>query len=147
MVLAVGTILVRCYDSGETPVKSILINAALVGTGGFIGAIFRFGVNVFFQRFSALNEFPYGTLAVNMLGCFFIGLTVGAIETRHLVNPEIRSFIIIGLLGGFTTYSAFGLETFILLRDAELLKVVSNVAIHIIAGLFLVWVGYSLTSK
>ena len=84
---------------------------------------------------------------VNMVGCLLIGLVAGLVESRQLANPDIRSFVIIGILGGFTTYSAFGFETFALLRDAEFLKAASNVLIHIVAGLFLVWIGYTLTSK
>ena len=127
--------------------KSVLMNAALVGSGGFIGAVCRFGVYGFIQRNPSLASFPYGTLLVNLLGCFLIGLAIGLIETRQLASPEIRSFVIIGVLGGFTTYSAFGFETFALLRDEEILKAISNVLIHIIAGLVLVWIGYALTSR
>lgn len=123
------------------------MNAALVGSGGFIGAICRFVVGGIIQRNPSLAGFPYGTLVVNMVGCILIGLTAGLLETRQLATTEIRSFVIIGILGGFTTYSAFGFETFTLLRDAEFLKAVSNVLIHIVAGLFLVWIGYTLTSK
>lgn len=127
--------------------KTVLMNAVLVGSGGFIGALCRFGVSSIIQRNPSLTAFPYGTLLVNMVGCFLIGLTIGMMESRQLVNPEIRSFVIIGILGGFTTYSAFGFETFALLRDAEFIKAVSNVMIHIVGGLVLVWIGYALTSK
>ncbi len=127
--------------------KTMLMSAALVGSGGFIGAICRSGVSGVMQRSPALAAFPYGTLMVNMVGCLLIGLTVGLLESRQLDNPDIRSFVIVGILGGFTTYSAFGFETFALLRDAEFLKAASNVVIHIVAGLVLVWVGYTLSSK
>jgi CrcB protein len=127
--------------------KTMLMSAALVGSGGFIGAICRFAVSGIMQRNPALAAFPYGTLMVNMVGCLLIGLAVGLLESRQLANPDVRSFVIAGILGGFTTYSAFGFETFALLRDAEILKAASNVLIHIVAGLFLVWIGYTLTSK
>jgi len=127
--------------------KTMLLNAALVGSGGFIGAICRFSINGFIHRNQTLASFPFGTLVINMIGCLLIGLVIGLFDSRHFVNPEIRSFVIIGMLGGFTTYSAFGLETFNLLRDAEFLKATSNVLIHIVAGLFLVWLGYTLTSR
>ena len=125
----------------------MLINASLVGAGGFVGAIFRYGLSGFVQRSAALGAFPYGTLVVNMLGCLLIGITVGFIESRQLINPELRSFILVGVLGGFTTYSTFGLETFALLRDADFLRATANVAIHVVLGLALVWIGYSLASK
>ena len=125
----------------------MLINASLVGAGGFIGAIFRYGLSGFVQRSSSLGAFPYGTLVVNMIGCLLIGIAVGIIDSRQMVNPEFRSFVLVGVLGGFTTYSTFGLETFALLRDADFLRAIANVAIHIALGLVLVWIGYSLASK
>ncbi|MDA0679407.1 MAG: fluoride efflux transporter CrcB [Proteobacteria bacterium] len=127
--------------------KIVFFNAALVGAGGFIGAIFRYGLSGFVQRSSAFAAFPYGTLAVNMLGCLLIGITVGIIDARQMINPELRSFVLVGVLGGFTTYSTFGLETFALLREADFLRAASNIAIHVILGLALVWLGYALASR
>lgn len=127
--------------------KAVLINAALVGTGGFVGAIFRFGLSGFVQRSAGVVAFPYGTLVVNLLGCLLIGLAVGLMDARQLVHPEFRSFVLVGILGGFTTYSTFGLETFALLRDADYLRAFTSVALHLVAGLLLVWIGYTLTSR
>ena len=124
-----------------------MVNAALVGVGGFIGAIFRYGLSGFVQRSAVIVAFPYGTLVVNMLGCLLIGITVGFIDSRQIINPEFRSFVLVGVLGGFTTYSTFGMETFVLLRDADFLRAAGNVLIHIVLGLVLVWIGYSLASK
>lgn len=125
----------------------MLVNASLVGAGGFIGAIFRYGLSGFVQRSATFAAFPYGTLAVNMLGCLLIGIAVGLIDSRQMIHPEFRSFVLVGVLGGFTTYSTFGLETFALLREAEILRAAGNVAIHVILGIALVWIGYSLASK
>ncbi|MDG2376507.1 MAG: fluoride efflux transporter CrcB [Woeseiaceae bacterium] len=127
--------------------KYALINAALVGTGGFLGAMFRFGLNQVVQKYATLSTFPHGTLVVNMLGCLLIGLAVGFVETRQLVAPEFRLFVIIGLLGGFTTYSTFAFETLVLLRDADYLRAAINVLIHVIVGVILVWAGYALASR
>jgi CrcB protein len=127
--------------------KAALINAALVGSGGFIGAIFRYGLSGFVQRNAALSTFPYGTLAVNLLGCLLIGIAVGLVETRQMFGPEFRLFALIGLLGGFTTYSTFGYETFALLRDADFLRAAANVTVHVVFGLALVWLGYALTTR
>lgn len=127
--------------------KAVLINAALVGTGGFVGAIFRFSLSGFVQRNAGIAAFPYGTLVVNLLGCLLIGLAVGLIDARQLVHPEFRSFVLVGILGGFTTYSTFGLETFSLLRDADYLRAFTSVAAHLVAGLLLVWIGYTLASR
>ena len=127
--------------------KAALINAALVGAGGFIGALARFGVNSLTHRSAALAGFPYGTLIVNMLGCVLIGVAVGLIETREGIGPDFRLFVVVGLLGGFTTWSTFGFETFSLIRDANYLKASANVFLQVVLGLALVWAGYALASK
>lgn len=127
--------------------KAALINAALVGSGGFIGAICRYGMSGVVQRNAALAAFPYGTLAVNLLGCLLIGIAVGLVDSRQMFGPEFRLFALIGVLGGFTTYSTFGYETFALLRDADYLRAIGNVAIHVVLGLALVWLGYALASR
>ena len=125
--------------------KAALINAALVGSGGFVGAMFRYGLSGVVHRNVPLTTFPYGTLAVNLLGCLLIGVFVGLAESRQLFSPEFRRFVLIGLLGGFTTYSTFGYETFAMVRDTEYLRAVSNVGMHVVLGLALVWAGYGLT--
>ena len=127
--------------------KAALINAALVGTGGFIGAIARYGISGLVQRSAALSSFPYGTLAVNMLGCLLIGIAVGLVDSRQVFGPDFKLFAVVGLLGGFTTWSTFGYETLTLLREAEYLRATANVAIHVMLGLVLVWTGYALASR
>ncbi len=79
-----------------------------VGAGGFCGAVLRFTVGGLVHRALPSGAFPYGTLAVNLLGCFAIGLLFGIGEARQLFGPAFRSFVLIGLLGGFTTFSTFG---------------------------------------
>lgn len=127
--------------------KTALINAAIVGSGGFIGAVCRYGLSGLVQRYAGLTTFPWGTLVVNMAGCLAIGVTVGMMDSRQLFGPEFRLFALIGLLGGFTTYSTFGYETFALLRDAEYMRALFNVGIQVVLGLVLVWTGYSLASR
>lgn len=120
--------------------------AALVGVGGFIGALARYGFSGMVHRLFPAAEFPFGTLAVNMLGCLFIGLLAGLAEDRQLFGPEFRAFALIGILGGFTTYSTFGYETFAMLRDAQFLPAAGNVLVHVLMGLALVWLGYGLVT-
>lgn len=127
--------------------KSALVNAALVGSGGFVGAMLRYGVSGLVQRSAGLSTFPYGTLAVNLSGCLLIGVAVGLVDAKQMFGPEFRLFALIGVLGGFTTYSTFGYETFALLRDADYLRAVANVTIHVVAGLALVWAGYGLAAR
>ena len=120
--------------------------AALVGTGGFFGSLARYGLSGFVQKHFPLAVFPYGTLAVNLLGCILIGVLAGLAEERQMFGPELRTFALIGILGGFTTYSTFGYETFALMRNAEFLQATANVAIHLVGGLVMVWLGFALTT-
>lgn len=113
----------------------------LVGVGGFLGSVGRFVVIGFLNRLSLALAFPIGTLAVNMLGCFLIGLLYGLSESRHLLGPDTRVFLFIGVLGGFTTYSTFGFESLALLKDGEFLKTSANILLHVILGLSAVWIG------
>lgn len=119
-----------------------MINALAVGSGGFIGALARYGLGGLVHRQLPLSVFPYGTLAVNLLGCFLIGALAGFGESRQLFGPGFRLFVLIGMLGGFTTFSTFGYETIAMMRDAEYLRAAGNVGLHIVFGLGLVWLGY-----
>lgn len=90
------------------------------------------------------ETFPTGTLIVNLVGCFLAGLLFYLMLDRYLVNPTVRTVVLIGLLGGFTTFSSFGLQTFTLLRDGEMGLALLNIGVSNLGGLLLVWVGYSL---
>ena len=125
--------------------KTVLINAAMVGSGGFMGAVMRYGLSGLVHRKIPLSTFPYGTLLVNLLGCFVIGVLIGLLESRQMFGPGFRRFMLIGLIGGFTTYSTFGYETFALIRGAEFLRAVANVGLHVVLGVALVFAGYGLT--
>ena len=127
--------------------KAALINAAVIGSGGFLGALARYGLSGLVHRQVPLTTFPYGTLLVNLLGCLLIGVVAGYAESRQLFGPEVRMFVLIGVLGGFTTFSTFGYETFAMLRDNDLLRAAANVGAHVILGLALVWLGYAITTS
>lgn len=86
--------------------------------------------------------FPWGTLGVNIIGCFFIGLFFGLGESRQLFSSQTRLFLLVGVLGGFTTFSTFGLESINLLRDGEAARALANVLLHVIVGLGAVWAGF-----
>ena len=116
----------------------------LVGTGGFIGTVLRYWVSGYIQQFARNNLFPFGTLAVNFLGCLLIGLLSQLAEDYGAFSVETRSLVFIGVLGGFTTFSAFGNETLNLLRDGQNLLAFANVSSQLILGLGGVWLGRTL---
>lgn len=113
----------------------------LIGTGGFIGSILRYSVSGFIQKVSKSIDFPYGTLVVNLIGCFIIGLLAELADTRGVFTDETRALVFIGLLGGFTTFSTFTNESLNLLRDGSSLYAFLNIGAHILLGLGAAWLG------
>lgn len=112
-----------------------------VGVGGFIGAVMRYLVSGFVQDLSKSIDFPFGTLAVNMAGCLFIGMLSQLIDLQAGISADMRLLLMVGLLGSFTTYSTFGNETLTLIRDQQLLMAFTNVGIHLLLGLTAVMLG------
>jgi CrcB protein len=113
----------------------------LIALAGLVGTLLRYWLSGFLARQYG-ETFPWGTMAVNLIGCFVAGALFVLTEKRFLVSPTIRTVILIGLLGGFTTFSAYGLQTFALLRDGEFGLAMLNVVTSNILGLFMVWAGY-----
>jgi len=113
-------------------VKQEFSNILVVAFGGGIGAATRYSLSKFVHQMVG-TTFPYGTLTVNILGCLLIGMLMTMFEERFLVNPSLRIFLTIGILGGFTTFSTFSYETMMMLKDAEFLNaglnIVSSVAL------------------
>ena len=118
-----------------------LISVALVAIGGALGSALRYLLAGWVQSASRSLDFPYGTLMVNLLGCFVIGFLAQLAETRGLFTSEARVFVFIGILGGFTTFSSFGNDTLNLFRDGETLNALLNVGANVMLGLSLVWLG------
>lgn len=116
----------------------------LAGIGGFIGSSLRYAMTGYVQQLSRSKDFPYGTLAVNLIGCFIIGFLSQLAESRGVFTAESRTFVFIGILGGFTTFSAFGNETMNLWRDGQNTFAMLNVAAHLVLGLGAVWVSRAL---
>ena len=113
----------------------------LVGAGGFVGSILRYVLSGLVQGAARDSLFPWGTLAVNVLGCFTIGVLTELAESRGAFGVETRLLLITGFLGGFTTFSAFGYETLYLLRDAERLLAAANVLASVVIGIAAVQLG------
>lgn len=116
----------------------------LVGLGGFLGSIARYRLGGIVTQWTLQHRFPFGTFAVNVLGCLVIGVLAGLAERHHAFNLEARLFLFTGLLGGFTTFSAFGLETVELLRRGDLATAALYVGASVVVGLAAVWIGLRL---
>ena len=115
----------------------------LIGIGGGLGAVLRFGLHRWVQGL-ADSPFPSGTLAVNLLGCLAVGFCAAALATPTALRPELRLAIMVGLLGGFTTFSTFGLETVALLDCGRIGLALLNLAASNAFGLLGVWLGMRL---
>jgi CrcB protein len=122
-----------------------MTNILLVGVGGFIGSVLRYLLGGYVQQSMKRLDFPYGTLAVNLIGCFVIGLLAQYGESRGAFSNESRAFIFIGILGGFTTFSSFGNETINLVRESFLTNALLNIGANVILGLLAVWLGRTIS--
>lgn len=118
-----------------------MTNILLVGAGGFIGSILRYLVSGYVQESARRLDFPYGILAVNLIGCFVIGLLAQVSEKFGAFSDESRAFIFVGILGGFTTFSSFGNDTVNLMRQEMMNHAFLNIGSNVILGLFAVWLG------
>lgn len=127
-----------CYNARVMP---SLLTISLVALGGAVGSVSRYLLGVWIQSASQSVDFPFGTLTVNLLGCFVIGFLSQLAESRGVFTPETRGLVFIGVLGGFTTFSSFGNDTMNLLRDGETVNALLNIGANVIFGLALVWVG------
>jgi CrcB protein len=118
-----------------------------VAAGGALGSVARHAVNHLVHSYRPLARFPMATLMVNLAGCFVIGLLSGLLASERMAMRFYwREFVFVGLLGGFTTFSTFGLDTYVLARTQSATAASVNVAAHVIGGLLAVWVGYRVGS-
>lgn len=124
-----------------------MVNYLLVALGGAIGSVARYGASGLVARWFG-ETFPWGTLIVNILGSFAIGFfaTITGTEGRWLVPPAGRTFFMVGICGGFTTFSSFSLQTLQLARDSEWLYAGLNILGSVALCLIFVWLGHLLAS-
>ncbi|MCP3850032.1 MAG: fluoride efflux transporter CrcB [Gammaproteobacteria bacterium] len=111
-----------------------------IAAGGALGAIMRFwlsgGIYAWLGR-----DFPYGTLSVNIIGSFFIGIAFILLTERLTLGAEVRAFVLIGFLGAFTTFSTFSLETLMLMQEGLLIKAAGNILLSVILCIIATWTG------
>jgi CrcB protein len=113
-----------------------------IGAGSFIGGVFRYLLSLFIQSKTTTN-FPLGTLTVNIIGCFFIGIVFGLFDKGNLSN-EWKLFLATGVIGGFTTFSAFSIETFALFREGYAGYALIYILASVLLGLLATYVAYLL---
>lgn len=113
----------------------------LVGLGGCIGAISRYKLGGWVLHHYVDWRFPLGTFIVNVLGCLVAGILAGLVERRDLFSADTRLLLFTGFLGGFTTFSAFGIETIFLLRRGETWIALGYVLGSVLCGLLVLWVA------
>jgi CrcB protein len=118
------------------------MNYLLVFFFGGLGSVLRYLMGPAVQRSFEGWMFPIGTFSVNMLGCFVIGLLGQLAESKGMFTGDMRAAVFVGLLGGFTTFSSFGFETFQLIRDGQFLYAAANALLQLVLGLLCVWLGF-----
>lgn len=112
----------------------------LVGAGGFVGSVLRYLVSGWVERLSS-GSFPVGTLVVNLSGCLAIGVLAELADVRGVLSPQSRALLMVGFLGGYTTFSAFANESLNLFRDREVVLGLLNVLLSVAFCLIAVWAG------
>jgi len=111
-----------------------------IGTAGALGTLARYGISGLIQRTLGFG-FPWGTLLVNILGCFFFGLFWSLAEHRFTLGSEVRVIVLVGFLGSFTTFSSFAFETSQLLRDSQWLIAMGNLMAQNLIGIAIFFLG------
>ncbi len=120
-----------------------------IAFGGAIGSMGRYGVSRAFTVWFG-ETFPWGTLAANVSGSFLIGLLAGLTadpNSRFLVPPDVRQFLLVGFCGGYTTFSSFSLQTLALMREGDMVEAGSNVVMSVVFCLVFVWLGLILAGQ
>ncbi len=129
----------------------LLMQYLVIGLGGALGSMLRFGIGTFIDNSVQKSGqiFPWGTIVVNITGCFVIGFvfTISTAEGRLFLNPLTRNFITIGILGGYTTFSSFSWQTLALAQDGQWFGAAANVLLSVVLCLVGVWLGAMLAGS
>lgn len=118
-----------------------------VGGGGFLGTVLRYLLGLLGQRLEMLTGFPASTFIINMTGCLLIGAVNGIAESRGILSPQLRLLLVVGFLGGFTTFSAFGHDAFVMVRETAWLSLCFYTVGQVSLGTVLVWAGYLMAAR
>lgn len=118
-----------------------MLNVMLVGIGGFAGSVARYLLGGWIQRMAGETWMFLGTAVVNLVGCLLIGLIVNLAQVRSVISGEMRILLVFGLLGGFTTFSSFGLENFQLIREGRAMAASLNILFQVLLGIGGVMLG------
>ncbi len=118
-----------------------MLKIIIVGLGGFIGAVSRYLISGYVHQILK-TEYPVGTVVVNALGCFTLGLIMYLVQNNQMFSSHFRLFMTIGVLGAMTTFSTFGYETFNLLVSTEYKLALYNIIGNVVIGILAVWSGY-----
>ena len=119
-----------------------------IAAGSALGGAFRYWCSGVAARLLG-ETFPWGTLLINILGSFVIGVffTLTGPDGRLLVSPNIRQFVMVGLCGGYTTFSSFSLQTLNLIRDGEILYAGANIVASVLLCMLAVWIGHIMAAQ
>ncbi|MCG3177865.1 MAG: putative fluoride ion transporter CrcB [Phycisphaerae bacterium] len=123
-----------------------MIQILWVALGGAVGSVLRYGVTAL-SKVLFEGRFPIGTLTVNLVGCLLIGLLTPLMLNKGLVSPNVRLLVLVGVLGGLTTFSTFGYETFMFINDGQWARAGWNIALNNVLGIALVLVGYRIAER